>query len=353
MTGFGGNQFPTIVLYPNIFCDRLDLKPATCICRGDGGAVTITFRTNKHLAVNDGDLRLRTATVVFERIPLTPQTGPPAVRHVMRIATPRTSSGGLTAGERVDAQRALDGLQDSNISLQLATITTKWAQNAPATCRVGLVSRNPSRFKVYVFWVPWLAAEPYIWLNMNLADDPHASTFTLGATQPVLPGGRLTRNKRLERASGRTSCIADEDVNPSIACECLIHEARDVFWFGDIGHHAQRRAAVLGRHCLALDVVGRQLDGRGVARTHHNLRAVAGQRGGAGASQALAGRCDDSDLALQAKIHGGPFRERGRQPSADWRCLAPRLPNAGLWHRRRIMFDCAPVGVATSSAASD
>ena len=93
LSGFGGNQFPTIVLYPNIFCDRLDLKPATCICRGDGGAVTITFRTNKHLAVNDGDLRLRTATVAFERIPLTPQTGPPAVRHVMRIATPRAVVG--------------------------------------------------------------------------------------------------------------------------------------------------------------------------------------------------------------------------------------------------------------------
>ena len=209
VSGFGGNQFPTIVLYPNIFCDRLDLKPATCICRGDGGAVTITFRTNKHLAVNDGDLRLRTAAVAFERIPLTPQTGPPAVRHVMRIATPRTSSGGLTAGERVDAQRALDGLQDSNISLQLATITTKWAQNAPATCRVGLVSRNPSRFKVYVFWVPWLAAEPYIWLNMNLADDPHASTFKLGTTQPVLPGGRLTRNGRsVNRLSVDTTLLS-------------------------------------------------------------------------------------------------------------------------------------------------
>ena len=45
LTGFGGNQFPTIVLYPNIFCDNLDLKPATCICRGDGGAVSISFVT--------------------------------------------------------------------------------------------------------------------------------------------------------------------------------------------------------------------------------------------------------------------------------------------------------------------
>jgi hypothetical protein len=125
----------------------------------------------------------------------------------MRIVAPSTASGALTAGERADAQRALDGLQDSNISLQLATITTKWAQNAPATCRVGLVSRNPNKFKVYVFWVPWLAAEPYIWLNMNLADDPRA--FTLGTTQPVLPGGRLTRNGRsVNRLSVDTTLLS-------------------------------------------------------------------------------------------------------------------------------------------------
>ena len=209
LSGFGGNQFPTLVLYPNIFCDRLDLTPATCICRGDGGAVTITFTTNGHLAVNDGDLRLRAATLVFDRIPLTPQTGAPPTRHVRRIVAPGTASGGLTAAERADAQRALDGLQDSNISLQLTTITTRWAQSVPATCRVGLVSRNPSRFKAYVFWVPWLAAEPYIWLNMNLADDPHASTFTLGTTQPVLPGGRLARNGRsVNRLSVDTTLLS-------------------------------------------------------------------------------------------------------------------------------------------------
>ena len=74
LKGFGGNQFPTLVLYPNIFCDRLDLKPATCICAGDGGAVTITFTTNKPIAVNEGELRLRTATLVFDRIPVTPQS---------------------------------------------------------------------------------------------------------------------------------------------------------------------------------------------------------------------------------------------------------------------------------------
>ncbi len=205
LSGFGGNQFPTLVLYPNILCDGLALKPATCICRGDGGSVSITFTTNKHLAVNDGDLRLRTARLVFDRIPLTPD--PVRARSVMRTVTPRKPAGTLTAGERADAQRALDGLQDSNISLQLTTITTKWAQNVPATCRVALVSRNPNRFKVYVFWVPWLAAEPYIWLNMDLTNDP--GTFSLGTTQPVLPGGRLTRNGRsVNRLSVDTTLLA-------------------------------------------------------------------------------------------------------------------------------------------------
>jgi hypothetical protein len=208
--GFGGNQFPTVVLYPNIFCDRLDLTPATCICRGDGGSVSITFKTDKHLAVNDGDLRLRSATLVFDRIPLTPQEqSSPRTRRVMRIVPPRAASGVLTPAERADAQRALDGLQDSNISFQLATTTKKWAQSAPATCRVALVSRNPNRFKVYVFWVPWLAAEPYIWLNMNLANDQQQSTFTLGTTQPVLPGGRLTRNGRsVNRLSVDTTLLS-------------------------------------------------------------------------------------------------------------------------------------------------
>ena len=30
LTGFGGNQFPTVVLYPNILCNKLDLKPPSC-----------------------------------------------------------------------------------------------------------------------------------------------------------------------------------------------------------------------------------------------------------------------------------------------------------------------------------
>ena len=209
LTGFGGNQFPTIVLYPNIFCDQLDLHPATCICAGDGGSVAISFVTDKPIAVEEGELRLRAASLAFDKIPFEPKPASPSPRRVKRIVTASVDSGGLTAGQLSDAQAAMDGLQDSNISFQLVTITTRWAQSAPAECRVRLVSRDPSTYKVYVFWVPWLAAEPYVWLNMTVTNDPETSTFTLGATQPVLPGGRLTANGRsVNRLSVDTTLLA-------------------------------------------------------------------------------------------------------------------------------------------------
>ncbi len=112
-----------------------------------------------------------------------------------QLAQGAVDSGGLTAGERQAAQTALDGLQNSNISFQLVSIT-KWVQRVPATCRVRLSSQNPTTFEVYVFWIPWLAAEPYAWLNMNLTTDQRNSTFHLGTVQPVLSGGILKRNGR-------------------------------------------------------------------------------------------------------------------------------------------------------------
>ena len=117
-------------------------------------------------------------------------------------------AGGLTAGERKAAQSAVDSLQNSNISLQLVTIT-QWVQSVPAACRIRLASRNPSTFKVYIFWIPWLAAAPYVWLDMKLTDDPRTSTFHLGTAQPVLPGGRLKRDGRtVNRASVDTTLLS-------------------------------------------------------------------------------------------------------------------------------------------------
>jgi hypothetical protein len=69
LTGFGGNQFRTVVLFPNILCDKLDLKPPSCTCLGDGGTMAISLVTDKNLGGSLGDVRMRTATIVFDRIP--------------------------------------------------------------------------------------------------------------------------------------------------------------------------------------------------------------------------------------------------------------------------------------------
>lgn len=69
LKGFGGNQFPTLVLYPDVRCENVDLEPPSCTCLGDGGAVTISFVTDKEYGGGPGDLRMRSATLVFDRIP--------------------------------------------------------------------------------------------------------------------------------------------------------------------------------------------------------------------------------------------------------------------------------------------
>jgi hypothetical protein len=70
LKGFGGNQFPTLVLHQNVLCDKLDLKPPTCTCSGDGGAVSISFVTDKQYLAGDVDLRVRSATLAFHPIPV-------------------------------------------------------------------------------------------------------------------------------------------------------------------------------------------------------------------------------------------------------------------------------------------
>jgi hypothetical protein len=69
LRGFGGNQFRTVTLSPNILCDDLDLKPPSCTCSGDGGTMSISFVTDKDLGGSLGDARMRTATLVFDPIP--------------------------------------------------------------------------------------------------------------------------------------------------------------------------------------------------------------------------------------------------------------------------------------------
>jgi hypothetical protein len=70
LTGFGGLQFPTLVLHQNVRCNNVDLKPPSCTCRGDGGSVTISFETAKQFLAGDVDLRVRSATLVYHPIPV-------------------------------------------------------------------------------------------------------------------------------------------------------------------------------------------------------------------------------------------------------------------------------------------
>lgn len=117
-------------------------------------------------------------------------------------------AGGLTAGDRGAAQRAVDALAGTNIPLQLVAIT-RWVQNAPAACRIRLVSREPRTYEVYVFWIPWLAAQPYVWLTGTLTDDPQASSFHLGTADTALPGGRLNKDGRtVNRLSVDTTLLS-------------------------------------------------------------------------------------------------------------------------------------------------
>lgn len=69
LKGFGGNLFPTVVLYPNILCEDVNLKAPSCTCLGDGGILAIRFVTEADVAVVAGDARVRTATLVYKRIP--------------------------------------------------------------------------------------------------------------------------------------------------------------------------------------------------------------------------------------------------------------------------------------------
>jgi len=90
----------------------------------------------------------------------------------------------------------MDELQQSNVARQLVSIT-ETVQAVPAACRIHLVSTDPSTFRVYVFWVPWLASQAYTWLDMTITRDAASKgRFLLGTAKPVLPGGKLAPDGR-------------------------------------------------------------------------------------------------------------------------------------------------------------
>ena len=97
-------------------------------------------------------------------------------------------SGGLSAGDRKAAQAAMDGLQGSNITTQLVSLSTT-AGRVPAACRVHLESRDPLTFKVYVFWIPFIGPQAYTWLQMTLTKNVSEDRFHLGTAEAVSPSG--------------------------------------------------------------------------------------------------------------------------------------------------------------------
>ena len=131
-------------------------------------------------------------------------------------------SGGLTAGERRDAQAAMNALEHSNIPLQLVGLTTV-AGLAPAACRVHLSSRDPSTFKVYVFWVPIQRTRPYSWLEMTITKDPGRDAFHLGTALPISPS---TVGKRAQEMIDRRVISAhggDTFTKPGADCQVLMN----------------------------------------------------------------------------------------------------------------------------------
>jgi hypothetical protein len=68
LTGFGGNQFQTVLLYPNISCEKVGLKPPSCTCQGDGGAVEVSFVSDKPMSAT-GTSRMIAARLTLKPIP--------------------------------------------------------------------------------------------------------------------------------------------------------------------------------------------------------------------------------------------------------------------------------------------
>lgn len=68
LTGFGGDQFKAVLLYPNISCQGVKLKPPSCTCLGDGGSVELSFVADRSMG-GTGWARMISARLVLHPIP--------------------------------------------------------------------------------------------------------------------------------------------------------------------------------------------------------------------------------------------------------------------------------------------
>lgn len=83
----------------------------------------------------------------------------------------------------------MNALQHSSIPHTLVNMTFA-SRLPPAACQVHLESRNPTAFKVYIFWVPFIGAS-YTWLDMSITHDASRDKFHIGSAVAALPGGKL------------------------------------------------------------------------------------------------------------------------------------------------------------------
>jgi len=70
-SGFGGNQFKAVKLFPRIYCRNLNLEPPTCTCRADGGAEKFSFVADRDM--QGGSVTARSMSPVLEIIPAYPK----------------------------------------------------------------------------------------------------------------------------------------------------------------------------------------------------------------------------------------------------------------------------------------
>ncbi len=94
-SGLGGNQFKTVVLYPNITCDNVNLKPPSCTCRGDGGSAEISFIATQNAGLYPGSTRVMSMTPVLKIIPsyVQPEDVPVCAPNQVSMASRPCSSG--------------------------------------------------------------------------------------------------------------------------------------------------------------------------------------------------------------------------------------------------------------------
>lgn len=68
LSGFGGNQFKSVVLHPNIRCHGVRMKPPSCTCKADGGEASVSFVATDNPGLS-GVARVIAMTPVLRMIP--------------------------------------------------------------------------------------------------------------------------------------------------------------------------------------------------------------------------------------------------------------------------------------------